>query len=82
MFLLTNVIIQPLMTAWVDMFGRQATYFGAVLLFTFGTIVCCTAQSVAAIMASRSIQGLGRGGIVSVQLIVLANMIPLRNLPK
>jgi MFS family permease len=70
------------MAAWADIFGRQATYFGAALLFTIGTIVCCNAQSVAAVMAGRAIQGLGGGGIISVQLIVLSDIIPLRNLPK
>jgi MFS family permease len=70
------------MAAWADIFGRQATYFAAVLLFTIGTIVCCTAQNVAAMMAGRAIQGLGGGGIISVQLIILSDIIPLRQLPK
>ncbi|KAH7408085.1 putative major facilitator superfamily transporter [Phaeosphaeria sp. MPI-PUGE-AT-0046c] len=81
-YLLTNAVVQPLMAAWADIFGRQATYFSAVLLFTIGTIVCCTARNVAAMMAGRAIQGLGGGGIISVQLIILSDIIPLRQLPK
>lgn len=67
-YLLANAVVQPLMAAFADIFGRRSTFFASLLIFTTGTIVCCTAHSVAQMLAGRTIQGVGGGGILSVNL--------------
>ena len=77
-YLLANAVVQPLMAAFADIFGRRSTFFASLLLFTIGTIVCSTAHSVAQMLVGRTVQGIGGGGIFAVNLIILSDIIPLR----
>jgi len=54
----------------------------SISLFTVGTIVCCVAKNYATLIAGRCIKGTGGGGIYSTALIVLCDIIPLRERPK
>ena len=49
--------------------------------FTAGTLLCCLAQSFPELLAGRSIQGVGGGGILSLGLVILTDIIPLRQRP-
>jgi len=81
-YLLANAVVQPIMAALADIFGRRPSFFTALLLFTVGTIVCCTAKSVGAMLAGRITQGIGGGGILSINLIIFSDLIPLRQRSK
>ncbi|EME85767.1 uncharacterized protein MYCFIDRAFT_186251 [Pseudocercospora fijiensis CIRAD86] len=81
-YLLANAVVQPLMAALADIFGRRSVIFSALALFTIGSIICCAANNVAAMLAGRTIQGIGGGGILSVNLIIISDLIPLRARPK
>nr|OQO07289.1 hypothetical protein B0A51_17972 [Rachicladosporium sp. CCFEE 5018] len=77
-YLLASAVVQPLVPGLADIFGRRSVVFGAVLAFTVGSIVCATAKSVGAMLGGRVIQGIGGGGILSANLVVLSDLIPLR----
>ncbi|KAI5206978.1 hypothetical protein AUEXF2481DRAFT_31628 [Aureobasidium subglaciale EXF-2481] len=77
-YLLTSAIFQPPIAALSDIFGRQAIYLLAIVLFTIGSIVCCTSHGIVSMLIGRSIKGVGGGGILSVNLIILSDIIPLR----
>jgi len=81
-YLLANAVVQPLMAALADIFGRRSSFLTALLLFTVGTVVCCTAKSVSAMLAGRVIQGVGGGGILSINLIIFSDLVPLRQRSK
>lgn len=81
-YLLANAVCQPTMAALADTFGRQPMFFGSVLLFTIGSVICATAPTVPAMFAGRTIQGIGGGGILSVNLIMLSDLVPLLQRPK
>ncbi|KXT05885.1 hypothetical protein AC578_401 [Pseudocercospora eumusae] len=81
-YLLANAVVQPVMAALADIFGRRSVIFTALALFTVGSIICCAAHNVAAMLAGRTIQGIGGGGILSVNLIIISDLIPLRARPK
>lgn len=66
------------MAALADIFGRRSVIFTALSLFTIGSIICCTANNVGSMLAGRTIQGIGGGGILSVNLIILSDLVPLR----
>lgn len=70
------------MAALAEAFGRQAMFLGSVAVFTIGSIVCATAPSVVTMLAGRTVQGIGGGGIISVNLIILSDFIPLRQRSK
>ena len=77
-YLLANAVVQPLMAAFADIFGRRSTFFASLLLFTIGTVICSTAHSVVQMLVGRTVQGVGGGGIFAVNLIILSDIIPLR----
>ncbi|KAK4504762.1 hypothetical protein PRZ48_002724 [Zasmidium cellare] len=81
-YLLANAVVQPLMAALADVFGRRSVIFSALLLFTVGSLICSLANNVAAMLAGRTIQGMGGGGILSVNLIIISDLVPLRWRPK
>ena len=57
-------------------------FLGSVAVFTIGSIVCAAAPTVPAMLAGRTVQGVGGGGIMSVNLIILSDLVPLRQRSK
>jgi len=53
-------------------------YFGTVMCFTIGTVICCACNNIAGMLAGRTIQGIGGGGIFTLNLIILSDLVPLR----
>ncbi|KAF2773029.1 MFS general substrate transporter, partial [Teratosphaeria nubilosa] len=78
-YLLASATIQPLTAPLSDILGRRTIFFASLLLFTTGTLICASAHTVAQMLAGRVVQGLGGGGILSVNLIILSDLIPLRH---
>jgi MFS family permease len=81
-YLLTSAVFQPFLCALSDIFGRREILLLSLSLFTLGTIVCCTASNFTALLAGRSIQGIGGGGIIAMVLVIFTDIIPLRQRPK
>lgn len=54
----------------------------SLLLFTIGTIICCVAQNFVTLVAGRSVQGIGGGGVIVMQFVIFTDIIPLRQRPK
>ena len=65
-----------------NIFGRTELLFSAVSFFTIGTIVCCTAHNIGAMLAGRSIQGVGGGGVIVLAQLIFTDIVPLRYRPK
>lgn len=81
-YLLANAVVQPIMASLADIFGRRSVTFASLTLFTLGSIICSVANSVTTMLAGRIVQGLGGGGILAVNLIIMSDLIPLRVRPK
>ncbi|KFY24241.1 hypothetical protein V493_05366 [Pseudogymnoascus sp. VKM F-4281 (FW-2241)] len=81
-YLLTSAVFQPFLGALSDIFGRREILFLSLSLFTIGTLVCCTANNFTSLLAGRSIKGIGGGGIIAMVLVVLTDIVPLRQRPK
>ena len=60
-------------------FGRKPILLAAVVLFTVGAIVAALAGNVAVLLAGRTIQGVGGGGIISLSEVLITDLVPLRN---
>ena len=54
----------------------------SILLFTAGTLLCCLSQNFTELLAGRSIQGVGGGGIIALTFVIFSDIIPLRQWPK
>ncbi|PGH04888.1 hypothetical protein AJ80_08437 [Polytolypa hystricis UAMH7299] len=77
-FLLTNAIFQPFIAVLSDSFGRRALMIVSVTLFTAGTLIGCLAQNFPTLLAGRSVQGIGSGGIYVLGYVILSDIVPLR----
>ncbi|KAL5392877.1 hypothetical protein DPSP01_000572 [Paraphaeosphaeria sporulosa] len=81
-YLVTCAIFQPFIVSLSDAFGRRQLLFSSLLLFTIGTVLCCLAENFRTLLAGRSIQGVGGGGALSLVLVIMTDIVPLRQRPK
>lgn len=77
-YLLAQVAVFPLVAQASNVFGRRNLLLGSVLLFTLGSGLSGGASSMAMLIAARTVQGLGGGGILLLIETVTADIVPLR----
>ncbi|KAI9298877.1 MFS general substrate transporter [Neoconidiobolus thromboides FSU 785] len=77
-YLLTSTAIQPLYGKLSDIFGRKYTVLFALFIFTVGSIVCGAAPNMITLIIFRAISGLGGGGLYSLSIIIISDIIPPR----
>lgn len=63
-FFLASAAFQPLLGQLANLCGRRWTTMSVIALFMLGSSVCGGARDGATLIAGRTIQGLGSGGIV------------------
>lgn len=80
-YLLTQAVFQPFIVTLSDVFGRRLLYMISLGFFTLGTIVCCVSENFTQLLAGRSVQGIGGGGILALSLVIVTDIIPLRQRP-
>lgn len=51
---------------------------GSLLVFALGSALCGAASSMQFLIAARTIQGVGGGGIQGLTQIILSDLVPLR----
>ncbi|MEV4175872.1 MFS transporter [Nonomuraea sp. NPDC049709] len=61
-----------------DRFGRRAVFVGAVALFVAGSALCGLAQTIAQLIAARTVQGIGAGALFVLPTIALSELYPAR----
>lgn len=77
-YLITSTITTPLYGKLSDLYGRRPLFLAAISIFVLGSIASGFAQSMAELAAFRGIQGLGAGGLFSLALAILADIVPPR----
>ncbi|KAJ2477392.1 hypothetical protein IWW56_004361 [Coemansia sp. RSA 2131] len=77
-YMLASTAIQPLYGKFSDILGRAEAIVVAVLLFVLGSVLCAVSHSMNALIASRAVQGLGGGGIMSLIFVVIADVLSER----
>lgn len=80
-YLLTQSVFQPFLVSLSDVFGRRLFYLISLGFFTVGTLLCCLSQNFNELLAGRSIQGVGGGGLLALGLVILTDIVPLRQRP-
>lgn len=81
-YLLTSAVFQPILVAISDVLGRREILFTSVVLFTGGSLFCCLADDFRVLLTGRAMQGIGGGGVIVMNLIIMTDLIPLRFRPK
>jgi MFS family permease len=77
-FLLASTVIQPLVGQLADIFGRKNPMLISLAAFMLGSGLAGGASNVAMLIAARTIQGLGSGGIFVLLDIITCDMVPIR----
>ncbi|HUR75796.1 MAG TPA: MDR family MFS transporter [Sporichthya sp.] len=61
-----------------DLLGRKPVFLAAIGIFLAGSALCAAAQGMGSLAAARALQGLGGGGLLSLALAVIADVVPAR----
>ncbi|KAJ4370502.1 hypothetical protein N0V83_005023 [Neocucurbitaria cava] len=77
-FVVAASVPQPLFGQLANIFGRQVPFIGSTVLFALGSGIAGGAYNVGMIIAGRTIQGVGAGGIYVLLDIVCCDLVPLR----
>ncbi|WP_436526902.1 MFS transporter [Actinoplanes sp. HUAS TT8] len=77
-YLITATISTPLYGKLSDIYGRKRFFVAAITIFVLGSAACSFAQSMYQLAAFRAVQGLGAGGLFSLALAIIGDLVPPR----
>ncbi|MDK3255613.1 MDR family MFS transporter [Blastococcus capsensis] len=77
-FLITSTIATPLYGKLSDIYGRRPFYLFAITIFVVGSALCGIADSMYQLAAFRAVQGIGAGGLMSLALAIIGDIVPPR----
>jgi len=81
-YLITSTIVTPLYGKLSDIYGRKQFFIAAITIFTVGSMLCTLATSIGTLAGYRAIQGLGAGGLFSLALAIIGDIVPPRERAK
>jgi EmrB/QacA subfamily drug resistance transporter len=81
-FLITSTISTPLYGKLSDIYGRRPFYLFAIAVFVLGSALCGIATSMYELAAWRAVQGIGAGGLMSLALAIIGDLVPPRQRAK
>ena len=81
-FLITSTIATPLYGKLSDTYGRKPFILFAIGIFILGSALCGLAQSMYELAAFRAVQGIGAGGLFSLALAIIGDVVPPRERAK
>jgi DHA2 family multidrug resistance protein len=76
-YLLSNVLVMPIIALLSARFGRKRFYMASVIAFTLASMACGAARSLPLMVAFRVVQGLGGGALITVAQAVLRETFPV-----
>jgi MFS family permease len=77
-FLITSTISTPLYGKLSDIYGRRPFFLFAIGIFVIGSMLCGLSQNMYELAAFRAIQGIGAGGLMSLALAIIGDIVPPR----
>ncbi|MGG7569639.1 MDR family MFS transporter [Streptomyces sirii] len=77
-YLITSTIATPLYGKLSDLHGRKPYYLAAIGVFVVGSVLCTFSTSMTGLAAFRAVQGLGAGGLMSLALAIIGDIVPPR----
>ncbi len=77
-YLLTSAISTPIYGKISDMYGRKKIFLFAIGIFLVGSILCGLSQNMSQLIFFRGLQGLGAGGLFTLVLAIIGDVVPPR----
>ena len=81
-YLLTSTASVPIWGRLSDLYGRRRLYLISVVVFLVGSVACGTATTMVQLIAARSLQGLGAGGIIPLTMTIIGELYTLEERPR
>ena len=81
-YLITSTITTPLYGKLSDIFGRKPLFIWAISIFVAGSAMSAFATSMYQLAVFRAIQGLGAGGLFTLALAIIGDIVPPRERSK
>ncbi|ERS98685.1 Major Facilitator Superfamily protein [Sporothrix schenckii 1099-18] len=76
-FLLASTVLQPTVAALSSIFGRKYMIYLMVIFFAAGSLIAALSNNFSVLIAGRTIQGVGGGGLIALTEVVVTDLIPL-----
>ncbi len=77
-YLITSTIATPLYGKLSDIYGRKPFFLAAISIFVVGSIACTFSTSMIELAGFRAFQGVGAGGLMSLALAIIGDIVPPR----
>ncbi|MFI5584943.1 MFS transporter [Amycolatopsis sp. NPDC051758] len=81
-YLITSTIVTPIYGKLSDIYGRKPFYLAAITIFVAGSLASTFSQSMYELAAFRAVQGLGAGGLMSLAMTIIGDVVPPRERPR
>jgi EmrB/QacA subfamily drug resistance transporter len=77
-YLITSTIATPLYGKLSDIYGRKKFFIAAISIFVVGSMLCTLASSMYSLAAFRAFQGIGAGGLFTLALAIIGDIVSPR----
>ena len=77
-YLITSTVTTPIYGKLGDIFGRRPVFMTAIAIFIIGSVTTGFANTMFELAACRALQGVGAGGLFSLALTIVADIVPPR----
>jgi len=81
-YLIVSTISTPIYGKLSDIFGRRPLFIFAIVVFIVGSILASFSNSMIELSVFRALQGLGAGGLMSMPLAIMGDMLAPRERAK
>ena len=78
-YVLAQCATQPLYGKLSDIFGRKDNLAVSYIFFAMGCLLCAVSSAYWQVLAGRAISGIGGAGMTALVSIIIADMVPVRN---
>jgi EmrB/QacA subfamily drug resistance transporter len=77
-YLLASTASTPLWGKLGDLYGRKTFFQASIVIFLVGSVLSGLAHSMAELIASRAVQGIGGGGLMAGAQTIVGDVVPPR----
>ena len=77
-YLITSTITTPIYGKLGDLYGRKKLFMFAITIFIIGSALCSFATSMYMLAACRAFQGIGAGGLFTLVLAIIGDIVSPR----
>ena len=81
-YLITATITTPLYGKLGDIYGRKRLFLWSIGIFVVGSVLCTFANTMYQLAGFRAVQGIGAGGLFSLALAIIGDIVPPRERAK